>query len=927
MKNKITAVVLSFLLISLSQLSKAGDRACQALFVTGRAQILEKLRRSKFLLLGDYQGQRGYLRFVEELNAPLNMQYVFEIVSQYLSKKQRQELGWKRFHGPTKEYRELKEKIVDKAGQIRTEYLGMEGYALFADREYKREYSAGEYAGDMQKAYMNISAILDKKQRQELGWKQFHGSTKEYRELKEKIVDKAGQIRTEYLGMEGYALFADREYKREYSAGDMQKAYLNISVILDKKQRQELGWKRFHGSTTEYRELKEKIVDKAGQIRTEYLGMEGYALFADREYKREYSAGEYAGEYAGDMLKAYLNISAILDKKQRQELGWQQFQGSTKEYRELKEKIVDKAGQIRTEYLGMEGYALFADRHYDGFMLKTYKNISAFLDRKQRQELGWKRFQGPTKEYRELKEKIADKAGKIRTEYFGMEGYALFADRHYDGFMLKTYKNISAFLDRKQRQELDWKRFQGPTKEYRELKEKIADKAGKIRTEYFGMEGYVSGRAQILEKLRRSEFLLLRDYQGQRGYLRFVEELNTSISMKYVFEIVSQYLSKKQRQELGWKRFRGSTKEYRELKKKIVDKAGQIRTEYLGMEGYALFADREYKREYSAGEYAGDMQKAYLNISAILDKKQRQELGWQQFHGSTKEYRELKEKIVDKAGQIRTEYLGMEGYALFADREYKREYSAGEYAGDMQKAYLNISAILDKKQRQELGWQQFHGSTKEYRELKEKIVDKAGQIRTEYLGMEGYALFADREYKREYSAGDMLKAYMNISAILDKKQRQELGWKRFQGPTTNYKELKEKIVDKDGKIRTEYLGMESYALFADRHYDGNMQKAYKNISAILDRKQRQELGWQKFQGPTKEYRELKEKIADKAGQIRTEYLGMEGYALFADRHYDGNMLKAYMNISAILGGVKRTRELGLGWKQFPGTVSEFYALK
>ena len=682
MKNKIRAVVLSFLLISLSQLSQGGDGACQALFVTGRDQILEKVRGSEFLLLRDYQGQGGYLRFVEELNTPINMQYAFDIVSQYLSKKQRQELGWQGFNGPTTDYRELKEKIVDKAGKIRTEfrteYFGMEGCALFADREYKREYSAGEYAGDMKKAYVNISAILDKKQFQELGWQQFQGLTTDYRELKEKIVDKAGKIRTEF--------------------------------------------------------------------RTEYFGMEGYALFADREYKREYSAGEYAG----DMEKAYKNISAILDKKQFEELGWQKFQGLTKEYRELKEKIVDKEDQIRTEYLGMEGYAVFADRHYNGNMEKAYVNISAILDKKQFEELGWQQFHGSTTEYRELKEKIVDKEDQIRTEYFGMEGYAVFADKEYNGAMEKAYKNISAILDKKQRQELGWQQFQGLTKEYRELKEKIVDK----------------------------------------------EE-------------------------------------------------DQIRTEYFGMEGYAVFADKEYN---------GAMEKAYVNISAILDKKQFQELGWQQFHGSTKEYRELKEKIVDKEDQkedqIRTEYFGMEGYAVFADKEYN---------GAMEKAYVNISAILDKKQFQELGWQQFKGLTKEYRELKEKIVDKEDQ--------------------------------------------------------------------KEDQIRTEYFGMEGYALFSDKEYDKDMQKAYVNISAILDKKQFQELGWQQFKGLTKEYRELKEKIVDKAGQIRTEYFGMEGYALFSDRYYAGNMQKAYINISAILGGVNRTRELGLGWKQFLGTVSQFYALK
>jgi len=39
------------------------------------------------------------------------------------------------------------------------------------------------------------------------------------------------------------------------------------------------------------------------------------------------------------------------------------------------------------------------------------------------------------------------------------------------------------------------------------------------------------------------------------------------------------------------------------------------------------------------------------------------------------------------------------------------------------------------------------------------------------------------------------------------------------------------------------------------------------------------------------------------------------------------MQKAYMNVSAVLGGVHNTRELGLGWKKFQGTVSQFEKLQ
>ena len=287
MKNKIRAVVLSFLLISLSQLSQAGDGACQALFVTGRDQILEKVRGSEFLLLRDYQGQRGYLRFAEELSAPINMKYVFAIISQYLNKKEFKELGWQAFYGSTSDYRKLKEKILDKDGLIRTKYLGMEGYALFSDKHYN---------GNMLKAYQNISAILDKKEFKELGWQAFHRTTSNYRKLKEKIVDEDEQIRTEYLGMEGYAVFADRHY-----AGNMLKAYMNISSILGgvKKTRElGLGWKIFPGNASQFYTLKD-LFDRYDV--KQLKGRRGQAKVARKIFK-------------GDRRRAYDSVSILREE-------------------------------------------------------------------------------------------------------------------------------------------------------------------------------------------------------------------------------------------------------------------------------------------------------------------------------------------------------------------------------------------------------------------------------------------------------------------------------------------------------------------------------------------------------------------------------------------------------------------------------------
>ena len=54
---------------------------------------------------------------------------------------------------------------------------------------------------------------------------------------------------------------------------------------------------------------------------------------------------------------------------------------------------------------------------------------------------------------------------------------------------------------------------------------------------------------------------------------------------------------------------------------------------------------------------------------------------------------------------------------------------------------------------------------------------------------------------------------------------------------------------------------------------------------------------------------------------------MDGYANFAGEYVSGDMQKAYINVSAVLGGVQTMRELDLGWRQFRGTVAQFDSLK
>ena len=522
-----------------------------------------------------------------------------------------------------------------------------------------------------------------------------------------------------------------------------------------------------------------------------YAGQQGYLLFT-----------EQASFYR--MSTVYRKVSESLGQRFKL-LYWQQFHGSTKEFKELRGYVLNERGEFKEEYRAMEGYARLADEHFAGDMQKTFLNVSAVLDKAIFKSAGWQQFHGSTKEFKELRGYVLNERGEFKEEYRAMEGYARLADAYFAGDMLKTFKNVSAVLD------------------------------------------------------------------------------------KAIFK------------SAGWQQFHGSTKEFKELRGYVLNERGEFKEEYRAMEGYARLAD---------AYFAGDMLKTFLNVSAVLDKAIFKSAGWQQFHGSTKEFKELRGYVLNERGEFKEEYRAMEGYARLAD---------AYFAGDMLKTFLNVSAVLDKAIFKSAGWQQFHGSTKEFKELRGYVLNERGEFKEEYRAMEGYARLADA-----YFAGGMQKTFINVSAVLDKAIFESAGWQLFQGSTKEFKELRGYVLNERGEFKEEYRAMEGYARLADEHFAGGMQKTFINVSAVLDKAILKSAGWQLFQGSTKEFKELRGYVLNERGEFKEEYRAMEGYARLADEHFAGGMQKTFINVSAVFGGYRHIKELE--WKSFNGTTNEYRQL-
>ena len=319
---------------------------------------------------------------------------------------------------------------------------------------------------------------------------------------------------------------------------------------------------------------------------------------------------------------------------------------------------------------------------------------------------------------------------------------------------------------------------------------------------------------------------------------------------------------------------------------------------YKGQEGYLFFVQKTPNSD--------SMDYIFTMVSKALGEDFN-ELGWQEFHGSELEFRSLREKILDESGKPREKYIGQEGYSLFAKDHYDRA---------MLKAFMNVSSVLSESEFKELGWQEFHGSEIEFHDLRGKILDESGKLREKYIGQEGYALFAKDHYK-----GAMKKAFMNVSSVLNESEFKELGWQEFHGSEIEFHELRGKILDESGKLKEKYIGQEGYALFAKDYYDRAMLKAFMNVSSVLSEFEFKELGWQGFIGSELEFHESRGKILDESGKLREKYIGQEGYALFAKDHYKGAMLKAFQNVSSVLGEFEFKE---LGWQAFNGSEIEFH---
>ena len=572
----------------------------------------------------------------------------------------------------------------------------------------------------------------------------------------------------QYQGQVGYIRFVEEHL----NFLQMDTVFSYTSKILSKEDIGILNWQQYKGSTKEFRQERLNILDEIGNVKKKYQGQFGYVRYVDEFY-------------AGKMQTTYINVSAVLSESEKKSLNWQQYQGNTKEFREERLRVLDEIGNVKKEYQGSKGYALYADEFYDGKIQKAYKNVSAVLSESEKKSLKWQGYQGNTKEFRQERLQILDKIGNIKKEYQGLAGYARYSDEFYLGKMQQTYINVSAVLSELEKKNLNWQIYQGSTKEFRGERSQILDETGNIKKEY----------------------------QGQFGYVRYSDEFYLG-KMQTTYINVSAVLSESEKKSLNWQQYQGNTKEFREERSRVLDKTGNVKKEYQGKAGYARYADEFY---------LGKMQKTHINVSAVLSESEKKSLNWQLYRGNTKVFIGERSRILDETGNIKKEYQGPIGYARYADEFYGGE---GKELGDMKTAYQNISAVFTESEKKSLNWQRYQGNTKEFRKERSNILDEKGNIKKEYQGPFGYVRYAD-----EFYVGVMQKAYMNVSAVLSKEDMQDVGWKVFFGDTGQFQSLFEFFKNHSFE---DYKGPLGQKKIANTIFKNHLKNTYMNISVLRD---------------------------------------------------------------------------------------------
>ena len=200
-------------------------------------EIRNRVLNSDGSIKEEYKTMDGYVRATEEWFEGRMLDTYISVLG-VLGKKRFYQLDWRQFPGTLHEFRQVQDILLDSNGVIKEEYKYMNGYERFTE-DYVTK--------NMYRDFSSVSTVLGSQKFKELGWRQFHGTLEEFRNIKNRVLITNGIVNNEYKGMIGCARLA-----KEMFFGKMSKAFINVLSVLGRETFDQLGWRQFPGTTTQF---------------------------------------------------------------------------------------------------------------------------------------------------------------------------------------------------------------------------------------------------------------------------------------------------------------------------------------------------------------------------------------------------------------------------------------------------------------------------------------------------------------------------------------------------------------------------------------------------------------------------------------------------------------------------------------------------
>ncbi len=295
--------------------------------------------------------------------------------------------------------------------------------------------------------------------------------------------------------------------------------------------------------------------------------------------------------------------------------------------------------------------------------------------------------------------------------------------------------------------------------------------------------------------------------------------------------------------------------------------------------------------------------------------------------------------IVDKKSNARNpivhikNYVNMKGLATLADDYYK---------GLMGTAYEEAAKVYTPEELHQLGWKYFIGNTGEFYHLNKLFVERKNVpsvisdmyqvIRSKYKSTHRYRVYRYQEIIIKYFNGDTIKAFINLFALLDTKLFIRAKWMPVFNHDISYRDRNSKIVYHVNQdlilswlknricnctfYNVSYIDIFSngvkwsYDQISNIMFGGDMFRAFVHVVSAFQSHNRGSVVdgetlfnnnffvWKyPFIGSTRDLQQLVIRIKDKInGDDIGKYQGDEGLTRYADKRFEGDQYKAYVNV-------------------------------